>query len=590
MAKGFGKLSAIPTRDGAKFLLAFGKCYAEAKGDNEEVQQFLESRLKQINESLLDALPQIFDKLVTDGKAGDRENIAALFNAFGSRVDRLQSGSRALNLELSLVAHQTASKALKRSRFPEQWAMTQNNLGNAYGDRIRGDRAENLEQAIAAYELALKVRTCDTFPEEWATTQDNLGSAYGNRIRGDRAENLEQAIAAYELALKVRTRDALPEEWAGTQNNLGIAYGDRIRGDRTENLEQAIAAYELALQTYTRDAFPEDWAMTQNNIGLGYLNRIKGDRTVNFEKAINAFELALEVYTCHTFPEDWARGKHNLANAYRDLIRGEPTSNLQTAIKIYQQVAQLFTRKAFPYKWAENQGHLAEAFMKQAELRKHPEDLDTAILLLQEALEVSVSGSPDFIDSKYRLGTALSRRFEKTQNPEDLKQALDAYKTALEAISPEHYERAKIWQALPTTQSVLGSRLVREGEWQEGLQLLLNSVRLLREGDDPLAHANALYQTGRAHETLSDWDNARLYYRDALRLYDHLKDEPGMAKSRHGLGSILVSQGYVKKGMAELEKSLDLYRHLGRSDKVTEVESLQQAVQQVEQNISEAMA
>jgi tetratricopeptide (TPR) repeat protein len=419
--------------------------------------------------------------------------------------------------------------------------MTQNSLGNAYRDRIRGDRATNLEQAIAAYELALQVYTRDDSPESWATAQNNLGNAYRDRIRGDRATNLELAIAASRLALKVRTRTSFPEKWAGTQNNLANAYRDRIRGDRRENLEQAITAYELALQVYTRNDFPEKWA------------------------------------TSH----------HNLANAYRDRIQGEPTANLMKAIATYQQAAQVFTREAFPYKWAENQGQLAEAVMKQGELTHHSKDLDTAISLLQEALEVSVPGSPDFVDSQYRLGNALSRRFEQTQNPEDLKQALEAYKTALEAISPEHYDRAKIWQALPTTQSVLGSRLVREGEWQEGLQLLLNSVRLLREGGDPLAHANALYQTARAHETLSDWDNARLYYRDALRLYAHLKDEPGIAKSRHGLGSVLVSQGYLKKGMAELEQALHLYRQLDRLDKVTEVENLLQTVRQAERQMQE---
>ena len=205
-----------------------------------------------------------------------------------------------------------------------------------------------------------------------------------------------------------------------------------------------------------------------------------------------------------------------------------------------------------------------------------------AITLLQQALAVAVPGSSDFIDSQYRLGNALSRRFERQQQASDLEDAINAYKTALDAISPEHYDREKIWQALPATQSVLGSRLVREGQWQEGLQLLLNSVRLLSEGDDLLAHANALYQTGRAHETLSDWDNARLYYRDALRLYERLSDRPGMAQSHQGLGSVLASQGYFKKGMAQLQQARDLYHQLDRPHKVAEIDDLYRAVQRAE--------
>ena len=88
--------------------------------------------------------------------------------------------------------------------------MTQNNLANAYSDRIRGERAENLEQAIGHYQQALEVYTRQAYPEDWAMTQNNLANAYADRIRGERAENLEQAIGHYQQALEVRTRQADP--------------------------------------------------------------------------------------------------------------------------------------------------------------------------------------------------------------------------------------------------------------------------------------------------------------------------------------------------------------------------------------------
>lgn len=319
--------------------------------------------------------------------------------------------------------------------------------------------------------------------------------------------------------------------------------------------------------------------MTQNNLGSAYRNRIRGDRAENLEQAITAYQNALQVHTREAFPEKWAKTQHNLANAYRERIQGEPLDNLEQAISAYEQAAQVFTRDALPHQWAGNQGHLAEAFMKRALLTENFSDLDTAVTLLQAALEVAVPGSPEFIDSQYRLGNALSRRYDHSQNPDDLQQALDAYEIALDAINPDHYDRKQIWHALPTTQSILGSRLVRDGKWQEGLQLLLNSVRQLSTGDDPLAHANALFQTARAHETLSDWDNARLYYRDALRLYDHLNNPIGSARSRAGLGSVLVSQGYLEKGMAELAKARETYQQLQQPDQAAEVDRLYQVAQ-----------
>jgi hypothetical protein len=57
--------------------------------------------------------------------------------------------------------------------------------------------------AIASYTAALTVYTRDAFPEYWAMTQNNLANAYSNRIRGEKAENIEMAIASYTAALTV---------------------------------------------------------------------------------------------------------------------------------------------------------------------------------------------------------------------------------------------------------------------------------------------------------------------------------------------------------------------------------------------------
>ena len=62
-----------------------------------------------------------------------------------------------------------------REAFPQDWAMTQNNLGNAYKDRIQGSRAENLEAAIKAFEAALTVRTREASPRDRLQTAQKSG-------------------------------------------------------------------------------------------------------------------------------------------------------------------------------------------------------------------------------------------------------------------------------------------------------------------------------------------------------------------------------------------------------------------------------
>ena len=70
-------------------------------------------------------------------------------------------------------------KVYKVESYPINYAMTQNNLGNAYRtlSEVR-DKESNLEKAIEAYREALKVRTVESYPIDYATTQNNLGNAY----------------------------------------------------------------------------------------------------------------------------------------------------------------------------------------------------------------------------------------------------------------------------------------------------------------------------------------------------------------------------------------------------------------------------
>jgi hypothetical protein len=69
-------------------------------------------------------------------------------------------------------------KEWTRERVPLDWAMTQNNLGNALamlGERQAG--TQRLEDAVTAFREALKEWTRERVPLKWAATQNNLGNA-----------------------------------------------------------------------------------------------------------------------------------------------------------------------------------------------------------------------------------------------------------------------------------------------------------------------------------------------------------------------------------------------------------------------------
>jgi CHAT domain-containing protein len=248
-----------------------------------------------------------------------KEYIAAIVENLSIHISDFPLGRRANNLEIAVTGYETVLKLRPRADVPEKWAQTQNNLGNAYSNRIKGERGENIEQAIAAYNLALDVYTRNAFPEQWAMTQNNLATAYSDRIKGDRGENIEQAIAAYNLALDVYTRDAFPEKWAGTQNNLATAYSDRIKGERGENIEQAIKCYDHALAIRTPEAFPIDCLTTGRNLGnLGF-------KSGNWQLAIRGYEIAITaVEISRSWSTDDQRRNEILAEAitvYENIIQ-----------------------------------------------------------------------------------------------------------------------------------------------------------------------------------------------------------------------------------------------------------------------------
>jgi tetratricopeptide (TPR) repeat protein len=186
------------------------------------------------------------------------------------------------------------------------------------------EKAEYMKTAITAYEEALKVYTLDRFPKDYAMTHNNLGNAYGTLAEVEATtENCKRAITACEEALKVRTLDRFPMGYAATQNNLGTAYG-RLAGleAKAENCKKAITAFEEALKVYTLDRFPMGYAMTQNNLGNAYRILAEVEAEVeNCKRAITAYEEALKVYTLNRFPKDYAMTQNNLGTAYGEHYR-----------------------------------------------------------------------------------------------------------------------------------------------------------------------------------------------------------------------------------------------------------------------------
>ena len=75
---------------------------------------------------------------------------------------------------------------------------------------------ELLAQAVTAYRSALEVYSREQLPQDWAMTQNNLGEALRDqaaRTEGAKGvELLAQAVTAYRNALEVYSAEAFPSQ------------------------------------------------------------------------------------------------------------------------------------------------------------------------------------------------------------------------------------------------------------------------------------------------------------------------------------------------------------------------------------------
>jgi tetratricopeptide (TPR) repeat protein len=383
----------------------------------------------------------------------------------------LQDGIRAepergvAALRRSLEMSKETLTRVSRSSAPQDWAKTQNNLGNVLkelGIRAGGEEGKkDLQDAVGAYRSALEVRTREQLPQDWAQTQHNLGSVLdelGIRADGEEGKkDLQDTVAAYRSALEVFTRKQLPQYWAKTQNNLGnvlAELGTRAAGDEgKKDLQDAVAAYRSALEVFTREQLPQDWAKTQNNLGnvLAELGtRAAGDEgKKDLQDAVAAYRSALEVRTREQLPQKWAMTQNNLGLVLDDLgtrIAGdEGKKYLEQAVTILRNDLEVRTRAQFPQYWAETQNNLGIA-LKDLGTRIAGDEgkkyLEQAVTILRSALEMRTRDQlpQEWAHTQDNLGTGLSEIAARTNGQEReryFQQALAAYNNALTIFTPE---------------------------------------------------------------------------------------------------------------------------------------------------------
>lgn len=316
-----------------------------------------------------------------------------------------------------LEASDNGKKIFTPERFPREWVMAQQGLGNCLIDlSVKTPEADGLthaRSAITAYKAILAAESSgiktfvpEKFPVEWIGAQRGLGiaSAEANRRLGEPTElsYLTDTIAAYKAVLsasvggkKLFTPEAFPDEWVFTQSALGAALTElssKTQGpDSLKYQNEAIATYKdlfaasrAGVKFFTPEAFPQQWALDQNNLSVALIvrSRLTPDNNdlQDLNDAIAASRMVLEannqgtkIYTPETFPTGWVRAQINLGSALADLsYRTSPADKInranaaieaaKAALSANKAGARIVTPEAFPNDWLLAQYVLANGY------------------------------------------------------------------------------------------------------------------------------------------------------------------------------------------------------------------------------------
>ena len=332
------------------------------------VERLLKANLDKLDDNIAQVLRSWATANLSHVKPEEAQRIAEDIGNFSFLVQQFPLGSKDNHLEIAITGYEVAVTVFTRKAFPEQWATIQNNLGEAYRNRIRGDKLQNLEKAVEVLQDALRY-TPDKFPEIRAAIQNNLGLAY--RDQGQ----TEQAISVHNKALKFYSIQGLSAKWADTQNYLGNAYSDQGQIGEAEAME----AYENALKVCIPET--EKWAEIKNNLAVEYCK--KGQ----IDQAIASYQDNLTVYTRDKFPERWAVTQYNLGHAYSE------GGQIDNAITSFQSALKVYTPTDFPMECVYSGGSLGHMTFAAGRWAQAIEGYGVAIEAVEQRREWASSDS-----------------------------------------------------------------------------------------------------------------------------------------------------------------------------------------------------
>ena len=306
-----------------------------------------------------------------------------------------------------VISYNREALALRPPGHPGR-SKSLNSLAHAVLSRYKQlDTIKDLDNAIEHFDEALTL--CPSRHPDRPTFLDNLGSALVTRYhdkQSGRVEDLENAIKYNHEALTLRPSGHPYRHFSLT--NLGNALSDRYkRLGSMDDLNNAMEHFDEAL-TLCPTGHPYRSA-SLNNLGNALITRYKHSGHGTMEDIDNAIGYHREVLKlCSESP-----GHPDQEGLI--LVTGSNTQILHSTLL-----------------------NLGYALLTRFGERSQQSDLDEAIFLHRQALELFPLPHPGFSLSLNNLASALQIRFEQRGQKNDLDEKIDLLRQAVKFQLPHH--------------------------------------------------------------------------------------------------------------------------------------------------------
>jgi tetratricopeptide (TPR) repeat protein len=298
-------------------------------------------------------------------------------------------------------------------------------------------------------------------------------------------------------------------------------------GEKGIKAELVIALLVIIVNEFIDTEHYIPLALVQSHLGAAYRERIHGDRAENLENSIKHYLSALKIFRELDALSQWAATQYRLAGVYIERIRGDKSNNQEKSIKCYLSALELVQKQDFPSQWAAIQYSLSLVYGQRIK-GDFKENSEKSLTYYQAASEVYTAESFPLEWASIQIGIA-QLNISSFRNYRIAKEYLQA---AYEQLSTNN-----------------------------GNMFLL---------------AQTMFELGRCFHQTGALGQARIYFKDSIRLYQRLEQLTLVAAITSELGNLELQMGQIDDARIHLQTALEFFQKTGNADRIQSIQELQQ--------------